>query len=385
MRKFLQPSDIACLNMSMKTPIWNFSAGPAKLPESVLQHVQDEWFNWQGTGVNILEVSHRTPEFETMIDKVEHDLRHLLDVPSNYKILFLQGGATTQFSAIPLNFLGRQNMKVDYCVTGAWSQKAAEEASRYTQNIHYVLNANMTDGFKKLGSIENMRFSDDAAYAYYCENETIHGVQFHHIPRPSSTVPLIVDMSSSFLTQPIDVSRFGMIFAGAQKNVGPSGLVVAIIRDDLLDMALPYTPCMLNYTIHAQHRSMYNTPPTFAIYVAGRMFEWLLEQGGLETMQQRCREKAQMVYDVIDDSNDFYQCPVDRECRSWINIPFRIRNGCVEEETRFYLSAEKEGLLHLKGHRSMGGLRVSIYNAMPVEGVRKLVNFMLDFKEASAI
>ena len=373
---------------SLNRKLWNFGAGPGKLPEVVLERVRNEWFNWNDTHMNILEISHRSVEFEQLIDKAEKNLRLLMHIPSNYRVLFLQGGATTQFSAIPLNFLGKTNAKVDYCVTGAWSDKAAQEATRYTQNIHYVVDRNTTNNYTKLPPVENLKFSDDAVYAYYCSNETIHGLEFPDIPRPPTNVPLIVDMSSNFLTHPIDVSRFGMIYAGAQKNVGPAGLVIAIIRENLLLNITPlsYTPLMLDYRVQTHHRSMYNTPPTFSIYFAGLVFEWLIEQGGLEVIQEHTRKKAQLIDHLIDTSEHFYTCPVDPYCRSSVNVCFRIKDGQVPEEEHCFLSlAQQQGLLQLEGHCSVRGLRASLYNAMPIEGVEQLVKLMRNFQITSSV
>lgn len=350
--------------------VFNFAAGPAVLPLEVLQQAQADLLNWRGSGQSVMEMSHRGKEFESIIAKAEADLRTLLKVPSNYKILFVQGGASQQFAAIPLNF-SQEGDVVDYIVTGAWSKKAAEEAQKYAK-----VNIAAKGDNKSVPS--SYKFSPDAKYVHYCDNETIGGVEFKAPPPVPAGVPLIADMSSDYLSKPVDVSKYAMIYGGAQKNVGPAGVVIAIVREDLLGKARPITPTMLDYQIQAKDNSLYNTPPCWTIYMCGLVFEHLLKMGGLEAVQKNNEAKAKVLYDAIEESNGFYNSPVEKSARSLMNVPFTIP-GSEDLEKAFIKAAEKEGMIQLKGHRSVGGMRASIYNAMPIEGVQKLASFMREF------
>ena len=358
--------------------IYNFSAGPAVLPKEVLEQAQDEMLDWHGSGMSVMEMSHRGKEFMSIAAKTEHDLRELANIPRNYKILFLQGGASSQFSMVPLNLL-RGKTKADYINTGQWSTKAIEEARRYcTVNVA----ASSEDaGFTYIPPQQQWNLDPNAAYVHYTSNETIGGVEFHWIPEIHTDIPLVADMSSDILSRPIDVTRFGLIYAGAQKNLGPAGLVMVIVREDLLGMPLPGTPTLFNYQIHAQNDSMYNTPPTYALYITGLVFEWLKRKGGLTEIEKINIAKATLLYEFLD-SSDFYHCPVAKTDRSRMNVPFTLKNPELDSE--FLKQAELNGLLQLKGHRSVGGMRASIYNAMPIEGVEKLVAFMKEFANQHA-
>lgn len=352
-------------------PVYNFSAGPAMLPKAVLQQARDEMLDWHGSGMSVMEMSHRGKEFMSIAEQAERDVRELLGIPSNYKVLFLQGGASSQFAMVPLNLL-RGKTRADYINTGQWSAKAIEEARRYcTVNIA----ASSEDAhFTYVPPQQNWRLDPGAAYVHYTSNETIGGVEFHWIPQ--CEVPLVADMSSDILSRPLDVTRFGLIYAGAQKNIGPAGLTLVIVREDLLGMPLPGTPTLFDYQVHAQNDSMYNTPPTYALYIAGLVFTWLKRQGGLIAMEKINNAKADLLYTFLD-STDFYHCPVAKTDRSRMNVPFTLKNPALD--AAFLRQAEASGLLQLKGHRSVGGMRASIYNAMPVEGVAKLVSFMKAF------
>lgn len=358
--------------------IYNFSAGPAVLPKEVLEQARDEMLDWHGSGMSVMEMSHRGKEFMSIAAKTEQDLRELANIPRNYKILFLQGGASSQFSMVPLNLL-RGKTKADYINTGQWSTKAIEEARRYcTVNVA----ASSEDAsFTYIPPQQQWNLDPDAAYVHYTSNETIGGVEFHRVPEIPTDIPLVVDMSSDILSRPIDVTRFGLIYAGAQKNLGPAGLVLVIVREDLLGMPLPGTPTLFNYQIHAQNDSMYNTPPTYALYITGLVFEWLKRKGGLTEIEKINIAKATLLYEFLD-SNDFYHCPVAKTDRSRMNIPFTLKNPELDSE--FLKQTELNGLLQLKGHRSVGGMRASIYNAMPIEGVEKLVAFMKEFANQHA-
>jgi len=357
--------------------VWNFAAGPARLPDQVLVRAKSELTSYKGCGMSVLEMSHRSPEFESIIKTAEANIRKLLKIPDNYKVLFLQGGACTQFSAVPLNLLNVSswNAPVDYVVTGAWSQKAAEEVGRYAKNVNIAYDGKA----KKYTTVDPFpawKLSQNAAYVYYCQNETIHGVELTGAP-DTKGVPLVCDMSSNFLSRPVDVSKYGVIFAGAQKNAGPAGVTIVIVREDLLGQSLPCTPLMLDWKLQADNQSLYNTPPTFSIYIAGLVFEWILnEVGGLEKMELLNIAKSQKLYGVIDSSQGFYSAVVEPLYRSRMNVPFRIKGGNEKLEKEFLSEATKSGLLELKGHRSIGGLRASIYNAMPMEGVVALTTFM---------
>ncbi len=353
--------------------VYNFSAGPAMLPEPVLRQVREELLDWHGSGMSVMEMSHRGPHFMEIARRAEADLRELLDIPEDYRVLFLQGGASLQFAMVPLNLMG-EGGKADYVLTGSWSKKAAAEARR----LGTVSIAASTEegGFTTVPPQETWRLDPQAAYVHYTPNETIQGVEFHWVP-DTGDVPLVADMSSTLLSRPIDVSRFGLIYAGAQKNIGPAGLTLVIVREDLIGRARAGTPTMLDYATHAEAGSMHNTPPTFAWYVAGLVFQWIKEQGGLEAMAERNRRKAERLYAAIDAS-DFYSNPVDPAARSWMNVPFTLADPRLDPV--FLKEAEAEGLVTLKGHRSVGGMRASLYNAMPEEGVEALVQFMAEFE-----
>ncbi|WP_174874012.1 3-phosphoserine/phosphohydroxythreonine transaminase [Vogesella oryzae] len=353
--------------------VYNFSAGPAVLPHEVLATAQAELLDWHGSGMSVMEMSHRGKEFMEIIHEAEQDLRELLHVPAGYKVLFLQGGASQQFSMVPLNLAPADGV-IDVLDTGHWSKLAIKEAKRYT-NVNVV--ASSADrNYAYVPAVETWQRSPNAAYFHYTSNETIGGLQYSAIP-PVGETPLVCDMSSDFLSREIDVSKFGLIYAGAQKNIGPSGLVVLIVREDLLGRAQPQTPTMLNYQIHADADSMYNTPATYPIYISGLVFKWLKAQGGVKGMQARNDEKAGLLYHAIDSSDGFYYSHIDAPFRSKMNVVFRLKDEALEDT--FLSEAKKNGLVQLKGHRSVGGMRASIYNAMPIEGVKSLVHFMLDF------
>jgi phosphoserine aminotransferase len=350
--------------------IFNFSAGPAVLPEEVLSRAGDEMLDWRGTGMCVMEMSHRGKEFMSIAAEAEKDLRELLAIPANYKVLFLQGGATLQFAQIPMNLLAGRN-KADYVVTGEWSKKAVKEAQAYC-DVHIAASSE-DKGFTYAPMNWNVR--PDAAYVHYCSNETIGGVEFHSIPKIQN-VPLVADASSHILSRPLDVSKFGLIYAGAQKNIGPAGLTIVIVREDLTGKAAKGTPSVMDYKLQAAADSMLNTPATYAMYIAGLVFKWLKQQGGLAGIEKHNIAKARLLYDYLDRSS-FYKNSVDPQDRSRMNVPFTLADAKLDDE--FLKGAEKEGMVQLKGHRSVGGMRASIYNAMPVEGVRQLVAYMKDF------
>lgn len=350
---------------------FNFSAGPAMLPEPVLEQAREELLDWRGSGMSVMEMSHRGKEFMTIAGEAEADLRELLAIPANYKVLFLQGGATSQFAMVPMNLL-RGRFQADYLNTGLWSKKAIAEAERYCR-VNVAASAE-DQGFAGIPAPSEWQLNAQAAYLHYTPNETINGVEFHFIPEIE--VPLVADMSSTILSRPLDVSRFGLIYAGAQKNIGPAGLTLVIVREDLLGETVSGTPSMYDYRRHADNGSMLNTPPTFAWYIAGLVFKWLQAQGGLEAMGERNRRKAALLYRAIDGS-EFYRNPIDPSCRSWMNVPFTLPDEALQKP--FLAEAKEAGLLTLAGHRSVGGLRASIYNAMPEEGVRALVDFLAEF------
>ncbi len=358
----------------MSKRLFNFCAGPAALPEAVLQRAQAELLDWQGKGLSIMEMSHRSDEFVAIAQQAEQDLRELLVIPDNYKVLFLQGGASQQFAQIPLNLMP-EGGSADYIDTGIWSRKAIDEASRFG-NVNVAGSAKAYDYFAIPGQNE-WQLSADAAYVHYCPNETIGGLEFNWVPQ-TGDVPLVADMSSTILSRPIDVSRFGMIYAGAQKNIGPSGLVVVIVREDLLGRARASCPTMLDYAVAAQNDSMYNTPPTFAWYLSGLIFQWLKEQGGLDAVKRINDAKQKALYSAIDGS-ELYNNPINVADRSWMNIPFRLADDRLDKP--FLAGAEERGLLNLKGHRSVGGMRASIYNAVPQAAVDALVAYMAEFEQ----
>jgi phosphoserine aminotransferase len=357
--------------------VFNFSAGPAMLPRTVLQQAREELIDWHGTGMSVMEMSHRSKEYMSIATQAEADLRSLLDIPDNYYVLFLQGGATTQFAMVPHNLL-RGKTRADYINTGAWSKKAIAEARRYC-DVNVAASSDETS-YTSIPDASDWQLDADAAYVHYTPNETIGGVEFHAIPDVGD-VPLVADMSSTILSRPLDVSRFGVIYAGAQKNIGPAGLTVVIVRNDLVGDTLDSTPSMFDYKAHADNGSMLNTPPTFAWYLAGLVFRWIGEQGGLTTMAAINERKAQRLYNAVDSSG-FYSSPVDPACRSWMNVPFALADAALDGD--FLEQAKAAGLLNLKGHRSVGGMRASIYNAMPEAGVNALIDFMKEFERTHA-
>jgi phosphoserine aminotransferase len=355
------------------TTIYNFSAGPAVLPAAVLRQAQAELLDWHGSGMSVMEMSHRGKEFLSIAQQAEADIRELLGISADYHVLFLQGGATSQFAMVPMNLL-RGKQQADYINTGAWSKKAIAEAKRYcTVNVAATSEAS---GFTTVPATDGWQLDGSSAYVHYTPNETIGGVEFNSIP-DTGDVPLVADMSSTILSRPLDVSRFGVIYAGAQKNIGPAGLTVVLVRKDLAGTTLDGTPSMYNYQAHADSGSMLNTPPTFSWYLAGLVFQWLREQGGLTALAEINRRKAAVLYAAIDDS-DFYASPVDPAYRSWMNVPFTLADAALDGD--FLVQAASTGLLNLKGHRSVGGMRASIYNAMPEAGVDALVGFMQEFE-----
>jgi len=356
---------------------FNFCAGPAALPTAVLERAQAEMLDWQGKGLSVMEMSHRSDEYVAIAEKAEQDLRDLLAIPSDYKVLFLQGGASQQFAEIPLNLLPEDGV-ADYIDTGIWSKKAIEEAQRFG-NVNVAASAKGYDYFAIPGQNE-WQLSKNAAYLHYASNETIGGLQFDWVPDAGDT-PLVVDMSSDILSRPIDVSQYGLIYAGAQKNIGPSGLVVAIVREDLLGRARSSCPTMLNYKVAADNGSMYNTPATYSWYLSGLVFEWLKEQGGVEAIAKVNRDKKDLLYKAIDAS-DFYTNPIAHNARSWMNVPFRLADDKLDKP--FLAGAEARGLLNLKGHRSVGGMRASIYNAVGLDAVEALVAYMAEFEKEHA-
>ena len=357
--------------------VYNFSAGPAILPEAVLRQAQEEFLDWHGAGASIMEMSHRGKEFVSVAAEAEQDVRDLLGVPNNYKVLFLQGGASTQFATIPMNLL-RGKTTADYILTGAWGKKAISDAKKYcTVNLAA---SSEGDKFTSIPSFESWSLNKDAAYVHYTPNETIGGVEFHWIPE-TGDVPLVADCSSTIFSRPLDVSRFGLIYAGAQKNIGPAGVTLVIVRDDLIGQALPTTPSVFDYAKQAEADSMLNTPPTFGIYFAGLVFKWVKAQGGLEAMATINERKAKKLYAAIDGSN-FYSNPVEKASRSWMNVPFILAKPELDKE--FLSGATSAGLTTLEGHRSVGGMRASIYNAMPEAGVDALISYMVDFETRKA-
>ena len=352
---------------------YNFCAGPAALPEAVLKQAQAELVDYQGKGLSVMEMSHRSADYVAIAEQAEQDLRDLLNVPSNYKVLFLQGGASQQFAMIPMNLL-RGKTSADYVNTGMWSDKAIKEAKKFCQVN--VVASDEANNFRAVPAFESWQRNNDAAYLHYTPNETIHGVQFDFIPEVGD-VPLVADYSSIILAEPLDVSKFGLIYAGAQKNIGPAGLVVVIVREDLLGQTIKGTPTMLDYKIHADNGSMYNTPSTYAWYLSGLVFKWLKTQDGLEKMAEINRRKATKLYAAIDGSGGFYANPVAIANRSMMNVPFTLADSSLDKA--FLKEAEANQLLNLAGHRSVGGMRASIYNAVPEEGIDTLVSFMQDF------
>lgn len=352
--------------------VFNFSPGPSKIPEAVMERAQREFLDWHGVGASIMELSHRGKDFIGVAAQAEADLRDLLSVPDDYHVLFLQGGAQLQNAAIPMNLLG-DFKSANYLVTGTWSSKAAKEATKYTR---VVMAADMADtGYTTVLPRDQWQIDNEAAYFYYCDNETVHGIEF--LQKPEVDIPLVADMSSNLLSKPIDVSQYGLIFACAQKNFGPAGVTVVIVKDDLLQREVrSYTPSVIDYRLQSAQDSMLNTPSTYAWYMAGLVFEWTKAQGGVAAMDEQARKRSQLVYDFIDAS-DVFECPIDPAYRSRMNIVFDLKDESLNQ--RFLDEAHKAGLCYLKGHRSRGGMRASMYNAMPFEGAEKLVDFMAAF------
>jgi phosphoserine aminotransferase len=351
----------------------NFSAGPAVLPTSVLSHAAGEMLDWHGSGMSVMEMSHRGKEFIAIHAEAEADLRELLGVPANYKVLFLQGGAIAENAIVPMNLL-RGRSVADYVDTGEWSKKSIKEAKKYcTVN---VAASGADRGYTYIPAQATWKLSQDAAYVHICSNETIGGLEYHWTP-DTGEVPLVADMSSHILSRPIDVAKYGLIYAGAQKNIGPAGLTIVIVRDDLIGQALPITPSAFDYKQQADADSMINTPPTYAVYIAGLVFKWLKQQGGLAAIEKHNIAKAQLLYDYLDQSR-FFISPVAKQDRSRMNVPFKLKNEALDEE--FLKGAKQRGMVQLKGHRAVGGMRASIYNAMPLEGVKALVGYMREFE-----
>ena len=353
--------------------IWNFSAGPAALPEEVLRQAQEELLDWHGAGCSVMEMSHRGKEFGSILGQAEADLRELMGIPEQYKVLFLQGGATQQFAQIPMNLLAGRS--ADYIVTGSWSKKAFKEAQRIG-NVRCAATTE-SSGFTRLPVAEEIKLDPFAAYLHVCTNETIHGVEIPAERIADTGVPLVADMSSHILSRPVNVEKFGLIYAGAQKNIGPSGVTLVVVHRDLLGMAPLNIPTVMDYAVMAENGSMLNTPPTFGIYIAGLVFHWLKRQGGLSGIAAVNAEKARILYSAIDDSDGFYTNPVDPDCRSAMNVPFILANADLD--AAFLAEAKAAGVLGLKGHKSVGGMRASIYNAVSLEAVQALVAFMNDF------
>ena len=357
--------------------VYNFSAGPAVLPEEVLREAAEEMLDYKGTGMSVMEMSHRSKAYDTIIKEAEADLRDLMNIPDNYKVLFLQGGASQQFAMIPMNLM--KNKVADYIVTGQWAKKAYQEASKYGKANKIASSEDET--FSYIPDCSDLPISEDADYVYICENNTIYGTKFKELPNTKGKT-LVADVSSCFLSEPVDVSKYGVIYGGVQKNIGPAGVVIVIIREDLItEDTLPGTPTMLQYKIHADNDSLYNTPPAYGIYICGKVFKWLKKQGGLAAMKVHNEEKAAILYDFLDNSKMF-KGTVRKEDRSLMNVPFVT--GDADLDAKFVKEAKEAGFENLKGHRSVGGMRASIYNAMPKEGVVKLVEFMKKFEEENS-
>jgi phosphoserine aminotransferase len=353
----------------------NFNAGPSILPLPVLEKAQEELIDYQGTGMSVMEMSHRSKEFEAIIQTAEADLRELLGIPANYKVMFLQGGATLQFAMLSMN-LRPAGASADYIVTGSWSKTAWKEGSKIGPTC-LAFNGE-ADNYTRLPAASEFKFDPKAAYVHFCHNETIHGVEFRTEPTPPASVELVCDMSSDFLSQPVDISKYGLIYAGAQKNAGPAGVTVVIVREDLLQRVPEKLPVMLDYKVLAESGSLHNTPPCFAVYVTGLVLKWLKDLGGLPAINKIDQQKAKLVYDVIDNSGGFYRCHAAKESRSIMNVSFRMPAEALEEQ--FVKESKKADLIGLKGHRSVGGLRASLYNALPVESAKALADFMVEFQ-----
>ena len=353
--------------------VYNFAAGPAVLPEEVLKEAAEEMLDYNGTGMSVMEMSHRSKAFEGIIEDAEKDLRDLMNIPDNYKVLFLQGGGSTQFAMIPMNLM--KNRVADYIITGQWAKKAAAEAEKYGKVNRIASSADKT--FTYIPDLKNLQISDDADYVYICHNNTIYGTTYHDLPDTKGKI-LVTDMSSDILSEPVDVTKYGLIFAGVQKNIGPAGTVIVIIREDLIsDDVLEGTPTMLTYKIHADAKSLYNTPPAYGIYICGKVFKHIKKLGGLEAMKKINEEKAKILYDFLEES-ELFKGTVVKEDRSLMNVPFVT--GDKDLDAKFITEAKKAGIENIKGHRTVGGMRASIYNAMPIEGVKYLVEFMKKFE-----
>ncbi len=357
--------------------VYNFAAGPAVLPEEVLKEAAEEMLDYRGCGMSVMEMSHRSKMFEEILNNAEADIRELMNIPDHYKVLFMQGGASTQFAMIPMNLM--KNRVADYILTGQWSKKAYQEAQKFGKINAVASSADKT--FSYIPDCSDLPISPDADYVYICQNNTIYGTKYHRLPDTKGKT-LVADVSSCFLSEPVDVSKYGIIYGGAQKNIGPAGVVVAIIREDLItEDVLPGTPAMLTYKTHADAKSLYNTPPCYGIYICGKVFNWLKKMGGLEVMKERNEKKAALLYDFLDHSH-LFKGTVVPEDRSLMNVPFVT--GSEEMDAAFVKAAKEAGLENLKGHRTVGGMRASIYNAMPYEGVEKLVAFMKEFEAKHA-
>ena len=354
--------------------VYNFSAGPAVLPESVLQEAAEEMLDYRGSGMSVMEMSHRSSAYQQILDEAEADLRQLMGIPENYRVLFMQGGASQQFAMVPMNLM--QNKVADYILTGVWAKKAWQEACMYGDAK--VIASSQEENFSCIPDCRDLPVRENADYVYICENNTIYGTKFHTLPDTKGK-DLVADVSSCFLSQPVDVGRYGMLYGGVQKNIGPAGVVIAVIREDLIrEDVLPGTPTMLRYKTHADNGSLYNTPPAYGIYICGKVFKWLKDMGGLAVMEQKNQEKAAVLYDFLDRS-DLFRGTVVKKDRSLMNVPFVT--GSKELDAAFVAQAEAAGLKNLKGHRLVGGMRASIYNAMPKSGVEALVDFMEDFEK----
>lgn len=354
--------------------VYNFSAGPAVLPEEVLKEAADEMLDYRGSGMSVMEMSHRSKVYDTIIKEAEADLRDLMNIPDNYKVLFLQGGASQQFAMIPMNLM--KNRVADYIVTGQWARKAYTEAQKYGQANKIASSEDKT--FTYIPDCSDLPISENADYVYICENNTIYGTKFKKLPNTKGK-PLVADVSSCFLSEPVDVTKYGLIYGGVQKNIGPAGVVIVIIREDLItEDTLPGTPTMLQYKIHADAQSLYNTPPAYGIYICGKVFKWLKKRGGLSAMKEYNEKKAKILYDFLDESQ-LFKGTVRKEDRSLMNVPFVT--GDKDLDAKFVKEAGEAGFVNLKGHRTVGGMRASIYNAMPIEGVQKLVEFMREFEK----
>ena len=357
--------------------VYNFSAGPAVLPEEVLKEAADEMLDYKGTGMSVMEMSHRSKAYDNIIKEAEADLRELMNIPDNYKVLFLQGGASQQFAMIPMNLM--KNKVADYIVTGQWAKKAFQEASIYGKANKIATSEDET--FSYIPDCSDLPISEDADYVYICENNTIYGTKFHTLPNTKGKT-LVSDVSSCFLSEPVDVTKYGVIYGGVQKNIGPAGVVIVIIREDLItEDVLEGTPTMLKYKTHADNDSLYNTPPAYGIYICGKVFKWLKKQGGLEAMKEYNEKKAAILYNFLDESK-LFKGTVRKEDRSLMNVPFVT--GDADMDAKFVKEATEAGFVNLKGHRTVGGMRASIYNAMPIEGVEKLVEFMKEFEKKNS-